>query len=99
MMIKVQNLMVDTHCLLFISVIYLFFITCCMQWESEMSRLKLELKQTMDMYNSACKDAVSANKTVLTVWYRKDKNHLYILGKIHALYKINFHIWHMHFLY
>ncbi|XP_019069764.1 U-box domain-containing protein 35-like isoform X1 [Solanum lycopersicum] len=35
-------------------------------WESEMSRLKLELKQTMDMYNSACKDAVSANQTVLT---------------------------------
>ncbi|TMW99856.1 hypothetical protein EJD97_001845 [Solanum chilense] len=32
-------------------------------WESEMSRLKLELKQTMDMYNSACKDAVSANQT------------------------------------
>ncbi|KAF3620693.1 putative NIPA-like protein 2-like isoform X1 [Capsicum annuum] len=32
-------------------------------WEAEMNRLKLELRQTMDMYNSACKEAVSANQT------------------------------------
>ncbi|XP_057510734.1 U-box domain-containing protein 52-like [Actinidia eriantha] len=30
--------------------------------EAEMKRLKLELKQTMDMYNTACKEAVSAKK-------------------------------------
>lgn len=29
--------------------------------EAEMKRLKLELKQTMDMYSSACKEAISAN--------------------------------------
>ena len=27
-----------------------------------MKRLKLELKQTMDMYSSACKEAISAKK-------------------------------------
>ncbi|XP_060175531.1 U-box domain-containing protein 35-like [Lycium barbarum] len=32
-------------------------------WEAEMNRLKLELRQTMDMYNTACKEAVSANQT------------------------------------
>ncbi|GMQ02481.1 hypothetical protein CsSME_00048688 [Camellia sinensis var. sinensis] len=32
--------------------------------EAEMNRLKLELKQTMDMYNTACKEAVSAKKKV-----------------------------------
>ncbi|XP_019161918.1 PREDICTED: U-box domain-containing protein 35-like [Ipomoea nil] len=30
--------------------------------EAEMKRLKLELKQTMDMYNTACKEAVSAKQ-------------------------------------
>ncbi|CAH9108207.1 unnamed protein product [Cuscuta europaea] len=30
--------------------------------ESEMKRLKLELKQTMDMYNNACKEAISAKQ-------------------------------------
>ncbi|CAM8895185.1 unnamed protein product [Rhodiola kirilowii] len=30
--------------------------------EAEMRRLKLELKQTMDMYSTACKEAISANK-------------------------------------
>lgn len=29
-----------------------------------MKRLKLELKQTMDMYSSACKEAISAKKKV-----------------------------------
>lgn len=32
--------------------------------EAEMKRLKLELKQTMDMYSSACKEAISAKKKV-----------------------------------
>ncbi|CAN4097662.1 unnamed protein product [Withania somnifera] len=32
-------------------------------WEAEMNRLKLELRQTMDMYNTACKEAASANQT------------------------------------
>ncbi|XP_019190528.1 PREDICTED: U-box domain-containing protein 35-like [Ipomoea nil] len=31
--------------------------------ESEMKRLKLELKQTMDMYNNACKEAITAKKS------------------------------------
>ncbi|CAN8232552.1 unnamed protein product [Cochlearia groenlandica] len=31
--------------------------------EAEMRRLKLELKHTMDMYRSACKEAISAKKT------------------------------------
>ncbi|XP_057959930.1 U-box domain-containing protein 35 isoform X2 [Malania oleifera] len=30
--------------------------------ETEMRRLKLELKQTMDMYSTACKEAISAKK-------------------------------------
>ncbi|XP_077222635.1 U-box domain-containing protein 35-like [Tasmannia lanceolata] len=30
--------------------------------EAEMKRLKLELKQTMDMYSTACKEALNANK-------------------------------------
>ncbi|KAF4353889.1 hypothetical protein F8388_007415 [Cannabis sativa] len=30
--------------------------------EAEMKRLRLELKQTMDMYSTACKEALSANK-------------------------------------
>ncbi|GFS33445.1 protein kinase family protein [Actinidia rufa] len=33
--------------------------------EAEMKRLKLELKQTMDMYNTACKEAVSAKKRII----------------------------------
>lgn len=33
--------------------------------EAEMKRLKLELKQTMDMYSSACKEAISANNKVM----------------------------------
>ncbi|XP_009780371.1 U-box domain-containing protein 35 [Nicotiana tabacum] len=38
---------------------------CCSSssWEAEMNRLKLELRQTLDMYNTACKEAVSANQT------------------------------------
>lgn len=34
--------------------------------EAEMRRLRLELKQTMDMYNSACKEAVNAKLKVIT---------------------------------
>jgi len=30
-----------------------------------MKRLRLELKQTMDMYNSACKQAISAKNQVM----------------------------------
>ncbi|KAF3446069.1 hypothetical protein FNV43_RR11248 [Rhamnella rubrinervis] len=38
--------------------------------EAEMKRLKLELKQTMDMYSSACKEAISAKNKAkeLTQW-------------------------------
>lgn len=30
-----------------------------------MKRLRLELKQTMDMYNAACKEAVTAQQKVI----------------------------------
>jgi hypothetical protein len=33
--------------------------------EAEMKRLRLELKQTMDMYSSACKQAISAKNQVM----------------------------------
>ncbi|XP_006299724.2 U-box domain-containing protein 35 [Capsella rubella] len=33
--------------------------------EAEMKRLKLELKYTMDMYNTACKEAITAKKTTM----------------------------------
>lgn len=32
--------------------------------ELEMKRLKLELKQTMDMYSNACKEAITAKQKV-----------------------------------
>ena len=32
--------------------------------EAEMKRLRLELKQTMDMYSTACKEALSARQQV-----------------------------------
>lgn len=35
--------------------------------EAEMKRLKIELKQTMDMYSSACKEALNAKKKVRTI--------------------------------
>lgn len=33
--------------------------------EAEMRRLKLELKQTMDMYSTACKEALVAKQKVV----------------------------------
>jgi len=38
--------------------------------EAEMKRLKMELKQTMDMYSSACKEAISAKNKAkeLSLW-------------------------------
>lgn len=32
--------------------------------EAEMRRLRLELKQTMEMYSTACKEALSAQQKV-----------------------------------
>ncbi|KAK8505259.1 hypothetical protein V6N12_067229 [Hibiscus sabdariffa] len=42
--------------------------------EDEMRRLKLELKQTMDMYSSACKEALTAKKTAneLHQWKKEE---------------------------
>ncbi|KAG9131871.1 hypothetical protein Leryth_023528 [Lithospermum erythrorhizon] len=37
-------------------------VNLSLQESDEMQRLKLELKQTMDMYNSACKEAVDAKQ-------------------------------------
>lgn len=39
--------------------------------EAEMKRLRLELKQTMDMYSTACKEAISAKNKVMLM-------HIYI---------------------
>lgn len=37
--------------------------------EAEMRRLKLELKQTMEMYNTACKEALTAQQKVwINIW-------------------------------
>ena len=33
--------------------------------EAEMRRLKLELKQTMEMYSTACKEALTAKEKVV----------------------------------
>ncbi|CAD5318255.1 unnamed protein product [Arabidopsis thaliana] len=46
--------------------------------ESEMRRLKLELKYTMDMYNSACKEAIAAKKTTIELhkWKEERKHKL-----------------------
>ena len=33
--------------------------------EDEMKRLRMELKQTIDMYHAACKEAVTAKQKVL----------------------------------
>lgn len=38
--------------------------------EAEMRRLKMELKYTMDMYNTACKEAISAKKAVCSSFER-----------------------------
>ncbi|KAL5559470.1 hypothetical protein UlMin_035681 [Ulmus minor] len=42
--------------------------------EAEMRRLKLELKQTMDMYSSACKEAISAKNKAkeLSQWKQEE---------------------------
>ncbi|KAG7583577.1 Protein kinase domain [Arabidopsis suecica] len=57
--------------------------------ESEMRRLKLELKYTMDMYSSACKEAIAAKKTTteLHKWKEERKHKLEeaILAKEAAL--------------
>ena len=56
--------------------------------EAEMKRLKLELKQTMDMYNTACKEAVSAKKKVFPhrhMLYYKDSNLSLLFGNTFRL--------------
>jgi hypothetical protein len=45
--------------------------------ESEMRRLKLELKQTMDMYSTACREALTAKQKVL-------KRHVYFVYSQHS---------------
>ena len=62
-----------------IQIRYSFFF-CYIPWkylfclqddvEAQMRRLRLELKQTMDMYSSACKEALTARQEVL--YYRED---------------------------
>lgn len=44
--------------------------------EAEMRRLKQELKQTMDMYSTACKEALTAKQKVCfinSVFYNREK--------------------------
>eukprot|EP00258_Populus_trichocarpa_P024613 XP_024440632.1 U-box domain-containing protein 35-like isoform X3 [Populus trichocarpa] len=46
--------------------------------ESEMTRLKLELKQTMDLYNAACREALTAKRkaTELNRWRIEEERRL-----------------------
>ncbi|PON41119.1 Phosphorylase kinase, gamma catalytic subunit [Parasponia andersonii] len=46
--------------------------------EAEMKRLRLELKQTMDMYSTACKEALSANKKAIELhrWKMEEEQKL-----------------------
>ena len=46
--------------------------------EAEMRRLKLELKQTMDMYSSACKEALSAKQKAMELhrWKMEEESRL-----------------------
>ncbi|CAN6452646.1 unnamed protein product [Victoria cruziana] len=46
--------------------------------EAEMRRLKLELKQTMDMYSNACKEAISAKQKALELhrWKMEEEQKL-----------------------
>ncbi|KAG6747560.1 hypothetical protein POTOM_047446 [Populus tomentosa] len=46
--------------------------------ESEMRRLKLELKQTMDLYNAACREALTAKRkaTELNCWRIEEERRL-----------------------
>ncbi|KAJ1278553.1 hypothetical protein BS78_04G088400 [Paspalum vaginatum] len=44
------------------SVMSMESLSCAGDVEAEMRRLRLELKQTMEMYNSACKEAVDAKQ-------------------------------------
>lgn len=37
--------------------------------EAQMRRLRLELKQTMDMYSSACREALTARHEVIIILY------------------------------
>lgn len=46
------------------STLQCWFIESQDDMESEMQRLKLELKQTMEMYSAACREALLAKKTV-----------------------------------
>ncbi|MCL7027925.1 hypothetical protein MKW94_023515 [Papaver nudicaule] len=47
--------------------------------EAEMRRLKLELKQTMDMYSSACKEALSAKQKAMELhrWKMEEEHRLH----------------------
>jgi len=36
--------------------------------EAQMKRLRLELKQTMDMYSSACREALTARNEVIIIY-------------------------------
>ncbi|RZR78241.1 hypothetical protein BHM03_00003521 [Ensete ventricosum] len=47
--------------------------------EEEMKRLRLELKHTMDMYNNACKEAISAKQKAMELqrWKVEEQKRLY----------------------
>ena len=51
--------------------------------EAEMRRLKLELKQTMDLYGTACKEALTAKQKV-----RPSNNSHYMI----CIMSINMHL-------
>lgn len=43
---------------------HLVFVKSQRDLETEMRRLRVELKQTMDMYSAACREAMSAKQKV-----------------------------------
>ncbi|KAF8393592.1 hypothetical protein HHK36_021836 [Tetracentron sinense] len=57
--------------------------------EAEMRRLKLELKQTMDLYSTACKEAIAAKQKALIhasspftdVWFQAKELHQWKMGE------------------
>ena len=55
--------------------------------EAEMRRLKLELKQTMDMYSTACKEALTAKRKVIL--YHHNLNFSVSVNSINNIFQEN----------
>lgn len=55
--------------------------------EAEMKRLRLELKQTMDMYSTACREALVAKQKVRVSLYHIYCDTTYIVEVPHYIWK------------